>query len=396
MIARLRPTIGSRELFAAVKRRPNSVAEFERAFALSLGQRYALAFPYGRTALRLLLESFGFVGQEIICPAYTCIVVAHAIVASGNTPVFVDSRDEDFNMDLDLASAAVGPRTAAIVPTSLFGFPVDLDVLNAFASSHPDLRVVQDCAHSFGAEWRGQPVQRAGDAAVYGLNVSKIITAIFGGVVATDSGEVFESLREKRERMLVSGGLGKELRRALYLGGAWGAFLPPVYRLVDELVRRGVLGRFTDYYDEHVIDMPRDHLTQMANVEARVGLVQAGRYEEIVAHRRRSAAIYNEVLADARGVRLPPAEPGATYSHYVVRTQRAEFVMKELQAAGVQAGRLVDYVVPDLAAYAGARFLDRGVARTFPPLVLNLPVHAGVDSHRAESIGRIVAAAAAP
>lgn len=394
MIARLRPGIGLRELEAAVTPRASAVTEFERAFAVALGQRHAVAFPYGRTALRLLFQSFGFVGREIICPAYTCVVVAHAIVASGNTPVFVDSRDEDFNMDLDLAMEAVGPRTAAIVPTSLFGFPVDLDGLDGFTASHPDLCVIQDCAHSFGAEWHGRPVQHAGDAAVYGLNVSKIITSIFGGMVTTDSDDVQASLRRTREQLLVSGGMLKEVRRTLYLGAAWAAFLPAVYRLVDGLVRRGVLGRFTDYYDEHMIDMPSDHLSRMAAVEGRVGLVQVERYDEIIAHRRRIAAIYDEELVDASGLRLPPAAAGATYSHYVVRTARADPVTEALRAAGVQLGRLIEYVVPDLAAYGEARFLDRGVARGFPQQVVNLPVHGGVDQRRARTIARLVAAAA--
>ena len=396
MIARLRPAIGTRELIAAVSPSSDAVPKFERAFAVALGRRHALAFPYGRTALRLLLESFGFTGREIICPAYTCVVVAHTIVASGNTPVFVDSRDDDFNMDIELALEAVGPRTAAIIPTSLFGFPVDLDALDGFTAAHPELRVIQDCAHSFGAEWRGRPVQSAGDAAIYGLNVSKIITSIFGGMVTTDSEDVLKPLLETRGQVLQPGGALKEVRRLLYLGAAWASFLPPVYRLVDELIRRGALGHFTDYYDEHVIDMPSDHLCRMSAVEGRVGLVQANRYEEIVAHRRRIAAIYDAELATAPGVRLPPAEPGATYSHYVIRTARAESVTDALHAAGVQLGRLIEYLVPDLAAYAGARFDDRGIARAFPPEVVNLPVHLGVDPDRARSIAHLVAAAAGP
>jgi dTDP-4-amino-4,6-dideoxygalactose transaminase len=393
VIARLRPAVSFEELRAAVSRRPGAVAQFEQSFASALGQRHALAFPYGRTGLRLLLESLEIRGREIICPAYTCVVVAHAIVASGNTPVFVDSRDDDFNMDLELAVEAIGPRTAAIVPTSLFGYPVDLDALDRIRSANPSLRVIQDCAHSFGAAWHGRLVQREGDAAVYGLNVSKIITSIFGGMVTTDSDDVAAALRATSARTLKAAGKAKEIERLLYLGASTLAFLPPVYRFVDELARRGVLGRFTDYYDEHVIDMPPDHLQAMAAVEGRVGVVQSRRYPEIVEHRRRIAAIYDEELQGVGGLRLPPTEGGATYSHYVVRMQQADAAVETLRREGVQLGRLIEYVVPELAAYKGSAFLDRGIARAFPPLVVNLPVHMGVRPDAAHRIARLVAAA---
>ena len=110
MIPRLKPRLGLRELLAALlPPRRGEVARFEADFAAHMGQRHAVAFPYGRTGLALLLEALGFKGREVICPAYTCVVVPHAVVVSGNEPVFVDSRPDDFNMDLGLAERAIGP-----------------------------------------------------------------------------------------------------------------------------------------------------------------------------------------------------------------------------------------------------------------------------------------------
>lgn len=393
MIARLRPDLGIAELTASLRPR-RAVREFEQAFAGLLGQREAVAFPYGRTALRLLLEALEISKAEVICPAYTCVVVAHAVVASGNTPVFVDCRPHDLNMDLDLASDAVGPNTRAIVATSLFGQPVDLDALDRFTARHPDVLVIQDCAHSFGATWEGRPVQTAGVAALYGLNVSKLMTSIFGGMVTTDSEDVAAALRRVQAARLAPAGSLKEARRLLYLWAAAAAFLPAAYRVVDELARRGLLSRFTDYYEEHVIDMPRDHLRAMAEVEGRVGLVQTRKYADIVAHRRHVASIYDDELAERDGLELPPRTAGATYSHYVVRTERAAAVAAALRDAGVQLGRLIEYVVPHLPAYSGSTFLDRGVARALPARVLNLPVHVGVSAGAAHRIARLTAAAA--
>ena len=63
-----------------------------------MGKKHAIFFPYGRTGLLFLLEALGISDQEIICPAYTCVVVPHAIVLSRNEPVFVDSNPDTFNL----------------------------------------------------------------------------------------------------------------------------------------------------------------------------------------------------------------------------------------------------------------------------------------------------------
>lgn len=111
MIPRLRPTLGWQELLAAwTPASSEDVARFEAAFAELMGVMHAIAFPYGRTGLVILLETLGLKNREVICPAYTCVVVPHAIVYSGNEPVFIDSQDHDFNMNLDLAEAAIGEQ----------------------------------------------------------------------------------------------------------------------------------------------------------------------------------------------------------------------------------------------------------------------------------------------
>ena len=88
MIPRLKPKLGIREIAAALRPpRRDDVEQFEKAFAELMGQKFALAFPYGRTGLIFLIQALGLKDKEIICPAYTCVVVPHAIVYSGNKPI---------------------------------------------------------------------------------------------------------------------------------------------------------------------------------------------------------------------------------------------------------------------------------------------------------------------
>lgn len=387
MIPRLRPSLGWSEFTAALTQR-HSIAEFEARFAELMGQRHAIAFPYGRTAQLMLIRALGIKDREIICPAYTCVVVAHAIVKSGNIPVFIDSEAGGFNMDLEAAAAAVTPRTAAIIATSIHGYPVDLLQLNSFTAAAPQVKVIQDCAHSFAAQHDGAYVQQAGIAAVYGLNVSKLMTSVFGGMITTDDDTLARRLRALAEEELQHRPL-RSVTRLAYLITSAAALNPAVFGLVDRIRRAGLIDRFTTYYSDDTIDMPHDHLLQIGRVEASVGFEQCARYPDIIATRRRVAQTYDQVLADYPAVIRPPLVPGATYSHYVARVADPEAVLEAAAGQGVELGRLIDYSIPHMQAYRS--YEQGGVfprTRELNSTVINLPVW--VDEVAATRIGHLV------
>lgn len=349
MIPRLRPATGLFDVIAAFVGRYH-VVEFERSFAKLMGQAHAIAFPYGRTAQMMLIEALGFKDRDIILPAYSCVVVAHAIVLSGNRPVFIDSEPGGFNMDLDKAEAAITERTAAIIATSIHGYPVDLDRLERLSAAHSEVVILQDCAHSFSAEWQGRPVQRAGRAAIFGLNISKLMTSIFGGMITTDDTELAEKLLAVRARQIKGAG-GRRIGRALYLGAATVALVPSIFSFVRYISRFGLLDRFVRYYDETLIDMPADYLDQIGRAEASVGVRQCAAYPGIVEHRRHIAGIYNTMLESRYPEGRPPMVDGATWSHYVLRVPDPEKLVREAAARGIEIGRIIDYCVPDMPAY---------------------------------------------
>ena len=389
MIPRLRPSISGADIAAAFLGR-TSVQEFEAAFAGLMDQQHAVAFAYGRSGLMLLLEVLCLKDAEIICPAYTCVVVAHAIVHSGNRPVFVDSRSGDFNMDLELAEAAIGPRTRALIATSIHGYPVDLDRLDGIRARNPGLIIIQDCAHSFAAKWKGRPVQREGQAAIFGLNISKSMTSIFGGMVTTDDADLAGRLRSARDQRLQPANWLRSLSRAVYLAAATTALFPPAFTVVDKIRRLGLIDRFTEYYDENVVDMPRDYLMAMSAAEASVGQRQVKRYHALVEHRCRIATVYDEALATCRNIQRPPLVSGATYSHYVACVDQPEALMADVARQGVELGRLIDYCVPDMPAYRNGteKTADFPVTRALNGSVINLPLH--VTEQQARDIASLV------
>lgn len=394
MIPRLRPWLDHRELAALAKVPGDAVVHFEAAFASKFGALHGISFAYGRSALLALIQVLGCAGREVVLPAYTCSVVAHAIVLGGGIPRFVDIRSGDYNMDLDQVEAALGPQTGMVVATHLFGYPLDVDRLDEIVRAAERrfgirIRIVQDCAHAFGAELRGQRVCNAGDAALFGLNISKLMTSIFGGMVTTDDNEIAAALRAWKDDQCRTPGVGKALARRTYLLAAWAAFSRPLYGLVNWLQEStSALDRYTKaYHLDDVIHLPPDHLDHMLPVEAAVGLVQLSKYDEIVDRRRRNAARYEELLSGRVPRGLPPLIPGATYSHYVVRVDDRDTVIDHMARQGIQVGQLIEYSVPHMApyrVYAGNE--EFPVALASSRSMVNLPIHPALDDTDIERI----------
>lgn len=388
MIPRLKASLGWSEIKAAFsKTTKDDVEAFEQKFAQLAEQKYAIAFPYGRTALVAILKALELQGAEVICPSYTCVVVPHAIVTSGNTPVFVDSDPVDFNMDLDLLEEAVSEKTRAVICTSIFGHPVNLDKLDEFKKRNPDVIIIQDCAHSFFCQWNKELVNKQGMCAFYGLNVSKIITSVFGGMVTTDDNAFSNRLRKERDDLLAPPGLFKPIKRTIYLLTISLAFTRVIYGLVNRMERYGCLDHFVKYHDPRRIDMPSDYLQAITGLEARVGKAQCQSYAEIITHRRNLAKVYLEGLGCTSNLKLPIWNPGATYSHFVVKTSKAELIHQVCLNNGIQLGKLIDYYIPNMPAYRNFKTYDAGHAKQWPGQVINLPVHMGISL---EDAGKII------
>ncbi len=385
MIPRFRPVIGRRELAALLRHNAGAVERFESAFALKFEAAAAVAFPYGRSALWTFLRAVGVEDAEIVMPAYTCSVVAHAITLSGNRPRFVDIRLDDYNMNLDWLAPAITERTRAVVATHLFGYPLDLGRVESIVADAEQkyghkIWLIQDCAHSFGARWNGRLVCGSGDAALYGLNISKTITSIFGGMLTFRDPALAARIRVWRDERFRRPGSLKGLLRRAYLIAVGAAFLPELYGLTWWLQERtSLLTRLTDsYHLDAQIHFPANNLDTMLEVEAAVGLAQLNRYDAIVAERRANAAWYDANLPRREGWVLPPLVEGATYSHYVVRVPNRRASVAEFADRGVQLGELIQYSVPRLPGYEA----DRAASDPTPNADLaarntvNLPLHA--------------------
>jgi perosamine synthetase len=195
---------------------------FEREFADFVGARHGIAVTSGTTALQLAVAAAGLgPGDEILISASTNIATAVACVHQGAVPVPVDSEDETWNLDLDVAESLIGERTKAIIPVHLFGHPVDMEAVEELAARH-GLLVIDDAAEAHGAEVRGRRVGSFGGMTCWSFYANKIITTGEGGMVTTSDDALADRMRSLRnlaygrEQRLVHDAVGFNFRMTGY------------------------------------------------------------------------------------------------------------------------------------------------------------------------------------
>lgn len=169
----------------------SAVSKLEALFAEKTGVRHVLAVNSGTSALIAGLVAIGVSqGDEVLVPAYTYIASAAAALALGAFPVIVEI-DGSLTMDPDDLEKKITPRTKAIVPVHMRGTPCDMKRIVEIAQRH-GLVILEDCAQANGATIDGQPVGSFGDAGAFSLQQYKIITAGEGGMVVTNSKEIYD------------------------------------------------------------------------------------------------------------------------------------------------------------------------------------------------------------
>jgi perosamine synthetase len=262
-------------------------AEFEHAVARFVGAQHAVATNAATTALHLALLVAGVrPGDEVLCPSFTCMATANAIIQAGATLRFVDIEARTYNIDVRDAEARCTPQTRAVMMVDQIGLPADLDAFTAF-SARRGLMLIEDAATALGARYRGRILGGCGVPACFSFHPRKMITTGEGGMLVTDNAAWAE-----RARILRSTGAS-----------------------VSDLVRHQAKGTIVQEYVEAGFNY------RLTDVQAAIGLVQMSRLEAMLAERKRQAAFYDAALAAVDEIETPyvPAYAEPAYSSYCIR-----------------------------------------------------------------------------
>lgn len=249
-------------------------ARLEERFAAYNGTRYGIATGSGTDALQIGFAAAGVrAGDEVILAPNTFIAGATPILMLGAVPVFVDVEPECLNLNPAAVEAAITPRTKAISPLHLAGYPCDMDRINEIAAEH-GLKVVADACHAHGSEWRGTKVGALADVSGFSFQQGKNMTAGEGGMAVTDDARLYELCY-----MYHNDGRG--------LGDDMGTF--------------SVMGwNF-----------------RMSGFQAAVLLVQLERLDELLDRKAQSVAYLKQGLAETEGLRFPKEDARATRLTYL-------------------------------------------------------------------------------
>ena len=181
--------------------RTDEIELYHDAFATWNGSAHAFSFMGGRVALSAAIYALGLQpGDEVVLPGYTCVVVPNVFYFAGVKTTYSDIELDTYGLDASQIEDKITPKTKAILLHHLYGLVCrDYDAIIRIARKHR-LFVIEDCAQSTGAEYRGRKVGNFGDVAIYSSEQSKVFNTVQGGLAATNDETIAQGLRRFYEQ----------------------------------------------------------------------------------------------------------------------------------------------------------------------------------------------------
>lgn len=305
---------------------------FEAEMASYLGTKHVVSVNSGTSALLVAAVAMRIgPGDEVLVPANVYVTNAEVPAFLGATPVFCDVDEETANATAETLAARLTPKTKAIILTHLYGHPVDMDPVLAFARA-ANLRVIEIGPHALGAEYKGRKVGGLGDIGVFSLGSKNISVYASGGAASTNSPEWY------REMTLVS-------------RHGWPR-LP-----FDESLFSDVA--FKDSPMSAMFPLERNSARpglnlQLDEIPCAIGRIVLRSLDAWNARRRQVADLYTRLLREANvPVRPLVVKPWAkhAYLHYVVRAEKRDALLKHLLDSDIEAWVIYPIPIPEMHYY---------------------------------------------
>ena len=322
--------------------------ELEKMFANYIGVKHSVSVNSCTAALHLAMRALNIgPGDEVIVPVLTFAATANAPLFAGAKTVFADVDEKTFNISPKDIQNKITEKTKAIIIVHYGGQPCDMKEIIQIAKRH-DLYVVEDCAHSLGAEYMGQKTGAIGTIGCFSFYPTKIITTLEGGMVTTNDEKIAEQAKILREHGMTKSAFEREKKATWY------------YNVV-------CLG----------------YNYRLNEVQAALGISQLKRVEEINKKRIEAAHYYARKLKETDGI-IPPykaKDRTHVYHLYVIRvTERygidRDELYKRLSTKGV--GLSVHYTPLHLLTFyekkLGYRVGDFPTAEKISKEILSLPL----------------------
>jgi perosamine synthetase len=322
------------------------IEEFERVVADYVSVKYGVSFNSGTSALHAVLLAYDIKqGDEVIVPSFTFIATANAPLFVGAKPVFADIEDSTFGLDPNDVERKITKKTKAIMPIHYGGLPCRIEELKKIADEH-NLLLIEDAAESIGASINGWKVGSFGNAAMFSFCGNKVITTGEGGIIVTDSGEIYERLKLIRSH---------------------GRLESEPYFMTTKTLDYVMLG----------------YNWRISSITAALGLAQMEKLDKVIEMRRRNAEYMTRKLSKIDGVEVPKPPVGYfhVYQMYTIRVDDGRKIRDALKDHLAKKGIIskVYFEPVHLSSFYRERFSYKGgelpVTERLSDEVLTLPLY---------------------
>ncbi len=247
------------------------VDEFEEKFADFVDSKYAVAVSSGTAALHAASFAAGIEeGDEAIVSPMTFAASANCILYQDGKPVFADIDRKTYNIEPERIEEKINENTKAIVPVDYTGQPCEIDKIMEIAEEN-GLTVIEDSSHAVGATYEGKSIGSIADMSIFSFHPVKNITAGEGGMITTDSKELYEKLKQFRTH-----GITKDEDKLSKNEGPW-------------------------FYEQQYLG----YNYRLTDMQCALGISQLSKIDKFLQRRREIAQEYTEFFEDLRGV-IPP------------------------------------------------------------------------------------------
>ncbi len=273
------------------------IEEFEKKIANFIGRKYCVSFNSGTSALHSALIAHNVTSGEVIVPSFTFISTANSVLLAGAKPVFAETEKQTYGLDAESVKEKITDKTKAIIPIHYGGLiSREIRALKDLAKEK-NILLIEDAAESLGSKINNEMVGSFGDSAMFSFCQNKVITTGEGGVIVTDSKEIYEKMRLLRSHGRL------ESKHSNY------------FSTTKEL----------DYIDV-------GYNFRMPTMNAALGLSQLNKINMIIKMRQEIATYYNQKLKNCNEVILPiqPKKQKHVYQMYTIQLKNKK-IRDELQ-----------------------------------------------------------------
>ncbi len=253
----------------------------------------------GRVALYALLKAMG-VGKEdeVIIPAFTCMVVPNAIIYLGAKPVYVDISPDTFNMDVRKVECKITEKTKVIICQNTFGLSSNLEELILIAKKRK-LYTIEDCTHGFGGTFNGIPNGTSCDAAFFSTQWNKPFSTGVGGFAITKHNDIAENLRMLANELLQPTFSDLANLKLLYFVKRYFLNDYTYWKLVGiyrYLSNKGIVLGSSTNVEISSVTIPKNFFCSFSNVQAKEGIRNIKKLDDLLIKRRLVSEKYSSIL----------------------------------------------------------------------------------------------------